>query len=532
MAAWTRPAQAQTTQPPRAQAPATKAAPADAETVTIVGRVTMTDTGAPVRRARVWVDLRGNTLGNVLTDEHGRYILKDLPHGRYRVSASKAPFVTMKHGQRFPNGPDTEVDLTSETGASRVDIALWRGGVISGRLYDDLGEPMAYAEVVALRTRVSGGQRKLESTGRGATTDDLGQYRLAGLPSGSYLVATVPAGGGYRLAPSYFPGTQAVSDATRVSVRAGAEQGGTDFMVGFTPAATVRGTVAGDSGRPGRATLFLSNGFDTATTAAAPDGTFVFRNVSPGPYQLTAILMPDSVKRLMTSSTAISVDGDLDGVVVRMDRGGTLRGIVTTEDNATPAFDVNQITVGLRPAPGTSYSLGTSSEVSVGSDWTFEAPDVDGVLLIRPRVLVDGWVLDRVLAGRDDVTDRGVRVTKGDSMDDVRVVLTNQVTTIAGVVLDEKQAPVGSCVIVVFSDDSSQWDPPSRFVAKSAPDKAGRFNVKRLPPGTYRAVALEFLEEGAEEDPEVLASLRERALKFDLGKGESLMLSLPLTRVQ
>ena len=56
--------------------------------------------------------------------------------------------------------------------------------------------------------------------------------------------------------------------------------------------------------------------------------------------------------------------------------------------------------------------------------------------------------------------------------------------------------------------------------------------MQRLPPGTYRALAIEFLEEGAEQDPEVLSSLRDRALKFDLGKGESLNLSLPLTRVK
>ena len=526
------PARAQLAQAPRAQAPATKAAPAESDTVTIVGRVTMADSGAPVRRARVWVDLRGDTFGNALTDDQGRYILKELPRGRYRVSASKAPFVTMKHGQRFPNGPDTEVDLTSDSGASRVDIALWRGGVIAGRLYDDLGEPMAYAEVVALRTRAGGGQRKLESTGRGATTDDLGQYRLAGLPTGSYLVATVPAGGGYRLAPSYFPGTQDVREATRIPVRAGTEQGGTDFVVGFTPAATVRGTVVGDSGRAGRATLFLSNGFDTATTAAGPDGSFAFRNVSPGPYQLTAILLPPSVARPMTSSTPISIDGDLDGVVVKMDRGGTLRGIVTTEDNAPRTFDVSQMTVGLRPAPETSYSLGSSSEVAVRSDGAFEATNVGGVLLIRTPMLPDGWMLDRVLAGVEDVTDSGVWVTKGESVDDVRVVLTNRVTEIAGSVLDEEQTPVGSCVIVVFPDDSARWASPSRFVATAAPDKTGRFTVHRLPPGTYRAVALEFLEEGAEQDSEVLTSLRGRALKFDLEKGQSLKLSLPLTRVK
>jgi hypothetical protein len=524
------PANAQTAQPPRPQSQATKVAPAEDERVTIVGRVTMADTGAPVRRARVWAEIAGASMGSVLTDGQGRYLLKGLPHERCRVVASKAPFVTMRHGQRYPNGPDTEVDLTSVSTASRVDIALWRGGVIAGRLYDDLGEPVAETQVAALRVRMNAGTRRLESTGRVVTTDDLGQYRLAGLPTGTYLVATVPARDGSRLAPSYFPGTQDVKAAIRISVRTGAEQGGTDFVVGFTPSATARGTVVGESGVRVPASVYLTNGFDTAT-AAAPDGTFELRNVAPGPYELTAIRMANS-GGLWMSSAAISIDGDVDDIVLRLGRGGTLRGVVTTDDGTHPPFDAGQVTLGLTPVPGTAFTLGPSSTVVLRADWTFEVPGVDGALQMKPRALPDGWMLERVLAGSDDVTDVGVLVTTGEGVDDVRVVLTNRVTEIAGVVLDAKQTPVGSCVIVVFSDDSFQWGPQSRFVAKAAPDNAGHFTLKRLPSGTYRAVALEFLEEGAEEDPEMLASLRERALKFDLGKGESLKLSLPLTRVK
>lgn len=304
-------AHAQTTQPPLEQSQATKTTSAEDETVTIVGRVTMADTGAPVRRERC------------------------------QVVASKAPFVTMRHGQRYPNGPATDVDLTSASSASRMDIALWRGGVIAGRVYDDLGEPAAYTQVVALRVRVRGGQRTFVPTGRAGTADDLGRYRLAGLPTGSYIVATVPARDGYRLAPSYYPGTQNAAAATRVPVTAGGERSGVDFELGFAPTARVRGAV-----------------------------------------------------------------------------------------------------------------------------------------------------------------------------------------------LDSQGRQVSECVVVVFSDDASRWGASSRFVETASLDQGGSFCVRNLPPGTHRAVALEFLEEGAEEDPELLTALRADALKFDLRKGESLKLSLPLTRVK
>ena len=155
-----------------------------------------------------------------------------------------------------------------------------------------------------------------------------------------------------------------------------------------------------------------------------------------------------------------------------------------------------------------------------------------GVLRVRPRVLPEGWRIDRVLAGSEDVTDSGVRAVNGESAGDLRVVVTNRATAVAGSVVDNHNAPVATFVVMVFSDDATKWGPTSRFVATSAPDQRGRFRVPNLPPGTYRAVALEFLEEGAEQDPEVLTALRDRAVKFDLGKGESLKLSLPLTRVK
>ena len=315
----------------------------------------MADTGTPVRRARVWAETPRTKMGEVLTDSQGRYVLKELPHERYRVSASKAPFVTMKYGQRYPNGPDTEVDLTSASSARRVDIALWLGGVIAGRLYDDLGEPAAFTQVVALRVRVRGGQRTFVPTGRAGTADDLGQYRLAGLPTGSYIVATVPARDGYRLAPSYFPGTQDGAAATRVSVTAGRERSGVDFELGFAPTANVRGVVLGDSGRPIAATLLLSNGFDTTTTGTTPDGRFEFTNVSPGSYDLSAILQADPGSRRMTFMP-LRVDGDLDGVVLRLDRGTTLGGTVTTDEGVPPAFDAGAMALELSPVPDTPFS--------------------------------------------------------------------------------------------------------------------------------------------------------------------------------
>ena len=97
----------------------------------------------------------------------------------------------------------------------KVDFALPRGGVITGRILDEFGEPLADAQVAAQRYQNIGGRRRLMPAGRPAMTNDIGEFRLFAIPPGQYyLSATLRSMGmmgdtddrsGY--APTYFPGT-------------------------------------------------------------------------------------------------------------------------------------------------------------------------------------------------------------------------------------------------------------------------------------------------------------------------------------
>ena len=50
-----------------------------------------------------------------------------------------------------------------------------------------------------------------------------------------------------------------------------------------------------------------------------------------------------------------------------------------------------------------------------------------------------------------------------------------------------------------------------------------------LPPGRYLAVALEYLEQGSEMDPDLLEQLRSKATDFTLREGETHQLDLKLS---
>src|SRR6187455_1525175 len=68
--------------------------------------LTTDDPPRPVRRAIV--SMRGNDLAlghHVITDDEGRFEIKDLPAGRYAVSAKREAFVTLAYGATRPEWP-------------------------------------------------------------------------------------------------------------------------------------------------------------------------------------------------------------------------------------------------------------------------------------------------------------------------------------------------------------------------------------------------------------------------------------------
>ncbi len=73
---------------------------------------------------------------------------------------------------------------------------------------------------------------------------------------------------------------------------------------------------------------------------------------------------------------------------------------------------------------------------------------------------------------------------------------------------------------------------PSRYVRTARVDDSGRFSIAGLPANQrYYAVAVDYLEDGEEQDTQVLERLRARAMTFSLGEAEQRSVVLdPVTR--
>jgi hypothetical protein len=508
-------------------------------TASIRGLVRSADTNSPVRRAQVRAtspETRSARLGT--TDGDGRFELKDLPAGRWTISAAKGGFVTQQFGQRHPFEAVEPIDL-AEGQRFTANFALSRGSVITGRVSDEFGDPITGARVQVLRSQVQQGRRRLTPSANGAQTDDTGSFRIFGLAPGEYYVAAslqaAPADtsdNAVSYAPTYFPGTGNVADAQRIALTLGTEQAGINFVLQPVRAVRVSGTVVDSNGAPAQAMLTLTPaGFGDEgglqmgnPSRVLPDGTFTVLNVVPGDYILTATGRASNNTTPEVALTPLTVGNeDLAGVSVATSKGGSIRGTVVAENNAKVQTTNIQVSVqSMRPTPGAFQP-----RAQVSSAGTFELNGLIGAQVLRVDRLPDGWMVKSIRANGRDITDAALEF-RGSEAASVQVTLTNRISEVSGTVKANGQA-VTTASVVFFPEDAAQWVFPSRRVRTVRVDHTGVFRARSLPSGErYLAVAVDYLEQGEFQDPAFLERMRGRATAFSLTDGENKNLDLTL----
>src|SRR4030081_427980 len=121
---------------------------------TVSGRVVTTAEGSPLASSRVALvpehQRRESQVYAAISDSSGRFTISEVPAGRYRFLATHTGYVD-QHYQS--SGDDTGAILALQAGQELKDVLfrLTLAAVLTGRVNDEDGEPMALVEVVALR---------------------------------------------------------------------------------------------------------------------------------------------------------------------------------------------------------------------------------------------------------------------------------------------------------------------------------------------------------------------------------------------
>jgi hypothetical protein len=511
----------------------------------IRGRIVSADTGEPLRHARV--ELAAPEMRNtraVPSDLEGRFEFQHLPAGRFTVWASKNGYVTLSYGQHRSFQAGRRIELAAGQAFDQATIALPRGAVIAGRVVNDLGEPVSGIRIGAYRLRYRDGRRDVAPAGRNGETDDLGQYRVSALPPGTYFVgsfgAMAAAGAvieeGVTLAPTYYPATTNIAEGKPVTVRQAQEVGSIDITMVAGRAASVTGTVLDSRGRPAAALMVtVRPGGDSLLAllnrtlgTSQPNGLFAVPNLMPGEYMLHALVRTPDSKDAESADAPLTMGGsDIEGMTITAVPNGRITGRIIFDGDAKPPFPPGN----LRVSAVAPFGLGDSSAL-VGAGWEFAIGNIEpGKMSLSVDALPAGWAVKRVVANGRDVTESSIDFAPGSSPMTVEITLTDKPTTLSGVVSrDAKTGTSEDYTVVVFGDDPTQWREGSKRILVARPDQNGTYKVTGLPPGRYRAIAVEYLDDGEQWNPELLGWARSRAARVELEEGAAVTLNLKLTR--
>ena len=530
------PGPGQTAPPPVAQTGA--AATSQRGTATLRGRITSAD-GKPLRRARLALALASPVgaapaLPSASTNAQGLFELRDVPAGTYRLTATRAGYLSLQYGQRRPQEAGRSIEVKDGQVVERLDFALPAGAVLAGVITDERGEPYPGVRVEALEHRYMNGRASHFPAGIG-TTDDLGRFRIPGLAPGTfYLMASSKESllGGkdgketLSYGFSYYPGVPP-DKAEVITLGVGEQRDGVGFRLEPNRTARVRGRAESPEGAPldGRpiSLTFEYRGSGAvanppmATTRTGRDGTFELRDIPPGTYRV-----------LGAGSVSVDVHGaDIDGLVMVPRVGSTISGTVATDEGIAPPFAPTGLRVLLEQ--GSGEVLPTVRVQNINPDWTFRLTSVGGTFRFRFSGLREDWILKSVLLNGKDITDADWDVPTGDrQLDGLQLVMTRKIGTLSGDVVTATGKPTSDATIVVFADDATLWAPGTRHIRTIRPDDNGRFTIKGLAPAVYRVAAREYVQNGQWLNPPFLESLRESSTRFEISEGGSATVTLKL----
>ena len=517
----------------------------------IEGIVTKEPGSEPVKKALVELIAENQAEGGdytAVSGPDGGFRIEGILPGRYHLFAERTGLLEVdKHRVRA----DGRV-LTLSAGQELKDlqIRLQAAAVVRGRVTDEDGDPLANAQVSVLRQTFVSGRSKLEQAG-GERTNDLGEYRVAGLAAGNYYVSVSPppdfrslieAAGVATNAESraandkpaptsyqttYYPGTADRSQAAPVELHAGDE-----FPVNFSltpsPSLSIRGSVVNLPPRASAAIMLQSRDFSLVLNGAEmhPDGSFVIRDVAPGAYTILATVENAPVPMMARQALQI-VSNSVEDLRLAPQPGGWIHGRMRLESKNGGRFDPSQIFLQLRSSEGDDEALsgfsmgdGFSHLAHVGADGSFEWKSVPPgnyyVQLAGDGGANGDLFLKSAMAGSRDVSEAGISVSGGAVALDL--VASGSGGVVEGVAVDAKGEPVPNAVIVAVPEPRLRGR--VEHYRKTVSDQSGRFTLHAIVPGEYTLLAWESVDGEAYYNPEFLKNYESQGSALKVGESD------------
>lgn len=543
-----------------------RSVPPDTGTASISGRVTDATTGLALGRAVVAAHNSGrpgplHRPPVTRTADDGTYVLRTLPPGTYVVSAQRTGYTERYYGQTggTSQAPPRRITLDHDSRATGIDLVLQPTAVIAGRVFDEAGEPAVNVTMRALRVIPGRAHDRFVGEGAPVSTDDLGQFRLHGLPPGEYIVSAEPRPypwygrtpsrdqEGERLATvsTYAPATPSASDAQRVTVAPGQELTA-DVQLIEARVARVSGRVVDSTGAPlegGTLSAFRQEASVTVVNrhswGLAADGTFEIPDLQPGTYHLEAVASSrrrlagaQDVDDMEAGSMTLVVEGeDIPDVVIATGPASTITGRLIVEGDAS-TIRLESLRIDARPRDAAYGRWRPGSGGEIDAQRAIRVTGLRGTQVLTLAGLPRGWWVKTVRINGQDAL-RGFDFGHGRTLSGLEIVINDRPASLGGTVTATDGTPASDYVVLVFAehfDALSSTRPPGTYGMGRA-DHQGHFTVEFLRPGTYHAIAVsaDAIGPAVFSEPDKLLELSQQARLITLAEGEQQYLSLPLS---
>ena len=353
--------------------------------------------------------------------------------------------------------------------------------------------------------------------------------------------------------PVYYPGTTDVTTATPVDLRSGATVGGINFTVVEARPARIRGQVM-NAGRPAagaQVSIFQrGNTSGTLTVRSNPvsdTGTFEFRNLAPGSYEIIATLNAPgpgglivgtplgNAAGLTTANATIGrgprnpgapvmaartqvdvVNSDVEGVSLLLENGFNVNGKLTSEGRSPNDGALSGIRIQLQSEPNLPPLA--IPAVNAEADGTFSITGVSpGNYRISIGAVPRNMYVKSALLGGVDILNTGGIVLEGEPRGALDIILGNSPGSLDSAVVDNRQMPVAGATVVLVPDSArrKRYD----LFRQATSDSSGRIHLDNVVPGDYKVFAWEVVESNAWTDPDFLRSYESNGVAVRVTEG-------------
>jgi hypothetical protein len=520
---------------------------------TISGRVIFADTGRPVRRATVtlYTDMKLRPVRTTAANLRGEFRFSEVAAGSYFVVAEELGVLFPRAAyvaNEFGIGSDPEIEQTQVTvdgkNWRRCEVRVVRAGTIRGTITYADKEPVINAKLVLSRRKDNVVVPFFTHT---EFTNDLGMYRIDGLPDGEYFLGVITGRStaernrryeGAGVTTAYYPGVVSITEAKPIQIQSAADVAGINITLAEEPVRTISGVVKWrQTGTiAARAVVILRRSdepkFDLSLGAlyesmaregiqdnsfmrdaglisrgippivdADEEGEWMFTDLPPGEYVITAFASPPAPQKgkgEAKTAEADSSDAELDPKRIVFQHVE-----VTVGDD-----DLQNVTIEL---PGASRILGTveaegSERISVeiivdqkgGDELLRSIPhhNNSGGTFILDGIPTGEMILDAdisgfpdfylksIMFGSQDLMREPLVVTEGSEVTGVRITIGKGMAVLTGRLhFSEDESAVAGGGVLLVKADSKLWHLRSSH-RFAMTNAAGEFRVT-CAPGEY-----------------------------------------------